>query len=164
MRLDDELEVADADGARDRAGRAGRGDKPGTVVVQTLCPENYAVQAAAAIDYDRFVRQELSFRRVTGYPPFSRLVRVLFEARSEGEAKNASLALRGELRDLPDTEALGPAPAIVAKAKDRHRVHLLVKAFTKESFEVAMERLRDVEDRTTHSLRVTLDVDPLALM
>ncbi|MBK8975079.1 MAG: primosomal protein N' [Planctomycetes bacterium] len=146
------------------AGRAGRGDKPGTVVIQTLAPENYAVRAAAAIDYHEFVRQELGFRRVTGYPPFSRLVRVLFEARREAEAKAAAVALRRELQGLADAESLGPAPAILARIKDRFRLHLLVKAFTPDAFGAVMERLRDVEDRSTHALRVTLDVDPLALM
>ncbi len=146
------------------AGRAGRGDKPGTVVIQTMCPENYAVQAAAAIDYEDFVRQELAFRRVTGYPPFCRLVRILFEAKKEGDAKNAALAVRDELRGLEDVDALGPAPAILARVKDKHRIHVLVKCYTPESFDVAMARLHDVEDRSTHSLRVTLDVDPLALL
>jgi primosomal protein N' (replication factor Y) len=146
------------------AGRAGRGEKPGTVVVQTHCPDNYAVAAAAANDYEQFVRQELAFRRATGYPPYSRLVRVLLESKRESEAKEAAVALREELRDLSDTEVLGPAPAIMARVDDRHRMHLLLKCFTPESFSQAMVRLADVEDRTTHSLRVTLDVDPMAMM
>jgi primosomal protein N' (replication factor Y) len=146
------------------AGRAGRGEKPGTVIFQTLCPENYAVKAAAAIDYESFVQQELGFRRATGYPPYSRLIRVLCEAAKEGEAKNAAMAVRNELRDLPEVEALGPAPAILARVRDRYRVHVLAKCFTQEAFERAMGLLATVEDRTTRSLRVLLDVDPLALM
>ncbi len=146
------------------AGRAGRGEKPGTVIFQTLCPENYAVQAAAKIDYESFVQQELAFRRVTAYPPFSRLVRVLFEAKREAEAKTAAFALKQELLDLPDLDALGPAPAILARVKDRFRYHVLAKCRTPSSFENAMARLATVEDRTTRTLRVTLDVDPMALM
>ena len=69
------------------AGRAGRGEKPGTVVFQTLCPDNYAVAAAAAIDYEAFVQRELAFRRATRYPPYARLIRVLFEARRLAEAE-----------------------------------------------------------------------------
>ena len=146
------------------AGRTGRGSKPGTVIIQTHCPDNYAVAAAANNDYESFVQQELAFRKATGYPPYSRLVRVVFESKKEPEARAAGIALRGDLRDLPDVEVLGPAPAILAKIQDRHRVHLLCKCFTQESFAVAMGRLATVEDRGTHSLRVTLDVDPMAMM
>ncbi len=146
------------------AGRAGRGAKPGTVVIQTSCPENYAIAAAAANDYERFVQQELAFRRVAGYPPYSRLVRVVFEARRESEAKDAGVALREDLRDLDDVDVLGPAQAILAKVQDRFRVHLLLKCFTPDSFQDAMRRLVDVEDRSTHTLRVTLDVDPMSMM
>ncbi|MBI5850770.1 MAG: primosomal protein N' [Planctomycetes bacterium] len=146
------------------AGRTGRGSKPGTVIVQTLCPENYAIAAASGLDYERFVQQELAFRRATGYPPYSRLVRVVFESKRESEAKDAGVALRGGLRELADVEVLGPAPAILAKVQDRHRVHLLLKCFTAASFTVAMQRLATVEDLSTHTLRVTLDVDPMAMM
>ncbi len=59
---------------------------------------------------------------------------------------------------------LGPAPAILAKVQARHRVHLLLKCFTASSFTVAMQRLATVEDLSTHTLRVTLDVDPMAMM
>ncbi|MCC6784271.1 MAG: primosomal protein N' [Planctomycetes bacterium] len=146
------------------AGRTGRGSKPGTVIVQTHCPENYAIAAASSLDYERFVQQELAFRRATGYPPYSRLVRVVFESKRETEAKEAGVALRGELQDLAEVEVLGPAPAILAKVQDRHRVHLLLKCFTAASFAAAMARLSTVEDRGTHALRVTLDVDPMAMM
>lgn len=71
------------------AGRAGRGEKPGTVVIQTYCPDNYAIAAAAKLDYDLFVQQELQFRKQTGYPPFARLIRVLAEGNAEAEARAA---------------------------------------------------------------------------
>ncbi|MGA0060674.1 MAG: replication restart helicase PriA [Planctomycetota bacterium] len=146
------------------AGRAGRGDKPGTVVFQTLCPENYAVRAAAAIDYESFVQQELAFRRATDYPPYARLIRVLFEAPKEFEARQGATAVRDELSGLQDVEALGPAPAILARVRDRYRVHILAKCFTQEAFDRAMDLLASVEDRSTRSLRVLLDVDPLSMM
>ncbi|MEO0481706.1 MAG: primosomal protein N' [Planctomycetota bacterium] len=146
------------------AGRAGRGDKPGTVVIQTSCPDNYAVTAAANIDYRSFVAQELQNRRLTGYPPYARVLRILFESKNEREAKRAGEALVGELQGLEDARPQGPAPAVMARVKDRYRFHVLVKAFTQEAFDQLMERLRDVEDRSTRSLRVLLDVDPVSLM
>jgi primosomal protein N' (replication factor Y) len=146
------------------AGRAGRGEKAGTVVIQTFCPDNYAVQAAANNDYASFVQQELQFRKVTGYPPFARLLRVLAEARQEREAQDLLQAAVKPLRDLPDVEVLGPAPAVIARVKEQWRWHMLVKAFTPASFAAAMAAVGTVEDLATRTCRVTLDVDPSSLM
>ena len=146
------------------AGRAGRGEKAGTVVIQTFCPDNYAVQAAANNDYASFVQQELQFRKVTGYPPFARLLRVLAEARQEREAQDLLQAAVKPLRDLPDVEVLGPAPAVIARIKEQWRWHTLVKAFTPAAFTAAMAAVGTVEDLGTRSCRVTLDVDPSSLM
>jgi primosomal protein N' (replication factor Y) (superfamily II helicase) len=146
------------------AGRAGRGEKAGTVVIQTFCPDNYAVQAAAKSDYESFVQQELVFRKVTGYPPFARLLRVLAEARQESEAQQLLLAAVKPLRELKDVEVLGPAPAVIARVKEQWRWHMLVKCFTPASFAQAMAAIGTVEDLATRSCRVTLDVDPSSLM
>jgi primosomal protein N' (replication factor Y) len=146
------------------AGRAGRGEKAGTVVIQTFCPDNYAVEAAAKNDYDSFVQQELVFRKVTGYPPFSRLLRVLAEARQEAEAQRLLQQAVVPLRGLADVEVLGPAPAVIARVKDHWRWHMLVKCFQPASFGKAMEAIGTVEDLGTRTCRITLDVDPSSLM
>jgi len=146
------------------AGRAGRGEKAGTVVIQTYCPDNYAVRAAATNDYDSFVQQELGFRKLTGYPPFSRLLRVLAEARQEDEAKQLLHAAVQPLRGLPDIEVLGPAPAVIAKVKDHWRWHMLVKCYLPAAFQQVMSVIGTVEDSGTRTCRVTLDVDPAGLM
>ncbi len=146
------------------AGRAGRGEKAGTVVIQTFCPDNYAVQAAASNDYDSFVQQELVFRKVTGYPPFARLLRVLAEARAEAEARALLQQAVQPLRGLADVEVLGPAPAVIARVKDHWRWHMLVKAFTPAAFAAAMGAVGTVEDLATRTCRVTLDVDPSSMM
>jgi primosomal protein N' (replication factor Y) len=145
------------------AGRAGRADKPGLVVFQTHAPEHYAVEAAARLDFEAFVQQELRFRREAGYPPFSRLIRVLFEARREREALDAATEVRGALRSSSELAVLGPAPAMIPRIKERYRFHLLAKCFTGDAFAAAMGALRTVEDAGTRTLRVTLDVDPLSL-
>ncbi len=146
------------------AGRAGRADKPGTVVFQTYCPDNYAVAAAAKLDYDSFVQQELQFRKQTGYPPFSRLIRVLAESASEAEAQALLRKACEPARGLTDVEILGPAPAVIAKVKDRWRWHMLAKCYQTASFAQAMAALGTVEDLATRTCRVTLDVDPGSLM
>ncbi len=146
------------------AGRAGRGEKAGTVVIQTYCPDNYAVEAAAKNDYDSFVQQELVFRKLAGYPPFSRLLRVLAESRGEAEAQQLLQQAVKPLHGIADVEVLGPAPAVVARVKDQWRWHMLVKCFQPASFAAAMAAIGTVEDLATRTCRVTLDVDPGSLM
>jgi len=146
------------------AGRAGRGEKAGTVVIQTHCPENYAVVAAAHADYDSFVRQELQHRKVAGYPPFARLIRVCAEARGEAEARAVLLRATAALRSIADLDVLGPAPAVVARIKERWRWHMLAKCYQPGSFAAAMAAVGTVEDLGTRTCRITLDVDPGSLL
>ena len=146
------------------AGRAGRADKPGTVVFQTYCPDNYAVEAAAKLDFDSFVQQELRFRKETGYPPFSRLIRVLAEAATESEAQTVLQQACEPAKELEGVDVLGPALAVIGKVKDRWRWHMLAKCYTTDAFARAMQALGTVEDRATRTCRVTLDVDPGSLM
>ncbi len=146
------------------AGRAGRAEKPGTVVLQTLCPDNYAIAAAARLDFDSFVGQELAFRKQAGYPPFSRLVRVLCEGRAAERVVALAAELRARVPVRDDIAVLGPAPAPIERIKDRVRHHFLVKATSPEAFALAVAALRDAESFSTSTLRVTLDVDPAAMM
>lgn len=146
------------------AGRAGRGEKAGTVVIQTYCPDNYAVEAAARNDYESFVQQELAFRKLTGYPPFSRLLRILAEARRETEAQDLLRQAVQPLQGLADVEVLGPSPAVIARVKEQWRWHVLVKCYLPSSFQAAMTAIGTVEDLATRSCRITLDVDPSTLM
>jgi len=146
------------------AGRAGRGEKAGTVVIQTFCPDNYAVEAAAKNDYDSFVQQELAFRKIAGYPPFSRLLRVLAESRGETEAQQLLQQAVKPLHGIDDIEVLGPSPAVIARVKDQWRWHMLVKCYQPASFQAAMAAIGTVEDLATRTCRITLDVDPGSLM
>jgi hypothetical protein len=146
------------------AGRAGRAHKEGVVVFQTHCPENYAVQTAARCDYEGFVQQELQFRKSAGYPPFTRLIRILVEGSRLPRVHDVARDIRTDLEGIADLEALGPAPAVIAIVKNRHRLHCLAKCRTDASFRVAMERLNGVHGRGSSSLRIMVDVDPASLL
>ena len=155
------------------AGRAGRAEKEGLVIIQTLCPDNYAVRAAAELDYAGFVRDELSFRRAAGYPPYARLVRVICDARGAAEAEKVLLGVRDELIETlsgatgahPGVEILGPAPAVVAKIKDRFRANVLVKCATPEAFSGVVEALRGLDATgPARRVRLLLDVDPQGML
>ncbi|MBI3296903.1 MAG: primosomal protein N' [Elusimicrobia bacterium] len=111
------------------AGRAGRADRPGEVILQTAQPEHYAIQAVARGDYSAYARRELEFRRELRYPPASTLVRLLFLGRTEKASILAGETVAEALRPClvePD-EVLGPAPGVHSKLEDRFRYHLLLK-------------------------------------
>ena len=146
------------------AGRAGRGEKAGTVIIQTHCPDNYAIEAVVKNDYESFVQQELVHRKAAGYPPFCRLIRVFAEAFRESDAQQVLQKATAPLRSLAGVEVLGPAPAVVAKVKDRWRWHMLAKCFDPIAFAAAMSEVGTIEDLGTRSCRVTLDVDPGSLL
>ncbi|MBI4236113.1 MAG: primosomal protein N' [Chloroflexi bacterium] len=114
------------------AGRAGRGFAPGHVIVQTYEPDHYAVRAAAAQDYQQFYLEEIAFRRSLGYPPFARMVRLLYadpSARAaQREAERVARLLWEEVGrlGLAGTRLIGPAPAPLERLRGRYRWHLEV--------------------------------------
>ena len=116
------------------AGRAGRGERPGRVIVQTYTPEHYAIRAAAAHDYGAMFDAEMRVRREAGYPPFGRLARLLYGHTNAAYAEEEARRLAAELRDLrrrrglPGEEIIGPAPAFHARLRGRWRWQVLVRA------------------------------------
>jgi primosomal protein N' (replication factor Y) len=149
------------------AGRAGRGHREGTVVIQTLCPENDAIRFAARGDFEGFLTKELASRRQAGYPPFTRLIRIILEGADLARVTERATKIRDELSGPAGSAGftvLGPAPAPIAKIKGRHRWHLLVKCPDPKSFESAREALRDAEATGDARLRVLLDVDPASML
>ncbi|MFN8377921.1 MAG: primosomal protein N' [Anaerolineae bacterium] len=115
------------------AGRAGRGLLAGRVILQTYQPDHYAIQAAARHDYGAFYKREIAYRQEIAYPPFRRLVRILFmyddERKTREQAQRAATQIREQLRALhmTGTELIGPAPCFFTKEKDDYRWHLLLR-------------------------------------
>ena len=113
------------------AGRAGRADRLGRVVIQTLSPDDRAIEAATLGDVDGFYEDELPWRREHRYPPFVRLVRLQFAHARQEYALEEATRVRQELRrlaaGLPDIDVLGPTPPQIARARGRYRWALLVK-------------------------------------
>jgi primosomal protein N' (replication factor Y) (superfamily II helicase) len=160
------------------SGRAGRGDRPGKVIVQTFNPDHYAIAAAIRADASAFYRQETAYRREALYPPFCRLVNLVITAPDEGHARDAADGLGELLRSglrPSDGEILGPAPAPLSRLKGRYRYHLVVKttapdkaAASLEGALLAYEKYRSSYCRREHISReeisLAVDVDPVTLL
>ncbi len=148
------------------AGRAGRGDLPGIVLIQTINPDHYAVRFAGAQDYQGFYEKELQFRRLMRYPPFSALANVLVRSQKQEDALAMSAEL-GHLLDPPPEglKILGPAEAPVSRLKSEYRYQLLIKAASRTKLNEMLQKLRAhaVEKRWGPTALV-IDVDPLTLL
>jgi primosomal protein N' (replication factor Y) len=142
------------------AGRGGRGTLGGRAIVQTYVPEHYAVQAAARHDYADFYAREMAFRRVHGYPPVGRLVRLVFTAskvdRCIAETNRVRALLDAEIsrQGIADIQVIGPAPCFAHRVRGRERWALLLRG----------DRFARLLDRIDLPLGWVTDVDPISLL
>jgi len=151
------------------AGRAGRGDKPGRVLIQTYAPHHYSIRAARDQDYARFMRRELELRREMMYPPYARLAMVRIEGEDaarvpEVAAKVASILARDAKPD--GLRVLGPAPAPIERIKRRYRWQVMVKSMELKELRDALATMRmavaRIADRS--AVRVMIDIDPINML
>jgi primosomal protein N' (replication factor Y) len=112
------------------SGRAGRGDLPGKVLVQTYHPDHYAIQFAATHDYPGFVAKELQYRRWMHYPPFAVLANIIIQSPKleEATAWSATLGRWFQTTSLEKIRVLGPAAAPISRIKRIYRFHFVLKA------------------------------------
>ncbi|MCX5832728.1 MAG: primosomal protein N' [Deltaproteobacteria bacterium] len=151
------------------AGRGGRGDTPGLVIVQTFNPEHYAVRRAQNHDYHGFYEEEIKLRRNLVYPPYARLVNLHFSSLRKdqgrvGVAMIGKLARSLALTDKMDKkiEILGPAEAPVAKLRGRYRWQLLLKGDDIRAQVSIIDAIR--AEAVKQGLEVKVDVDPMNFM
>jgi primosomal protein N' (replication factor Y) (superfamily II helicase) len=148
------------------AGRAGRGNLPGIVLIQTINPEHYAVRFASEQNYDGFYQKEIQFRKLMRYPPFAALANVLVRSQKQEDALAMSAELGRLLDPAPEgIKVLGPAEAPVPKLKSEFRYQLLLKAADRR---VLNETLRDLQrfarEQKWPATALVIDVDPLTLL
>ncbi len=150
------------------AGRAGRGDLPGRVLIQTYHPHHYALRHACAQDYRGFYDEEIRHRRNHGYPPFVALALMLIRHKDAARANAIAHELRNALvkaNEAHTCRILGPAPAPFARLRGEHRVQLLVKARSRKQMRAVIdEALKTFEEAGNDSRAVTLEVDPVSMM
>jgi primosomal protein N' (replication factor Y) (superfamily II helicase) len=150
------------------AGRAGRGDRPGRVIIQTYHPEHYSLVCAKDQNYEEFYRREIVFRRTMHYPPFSALINVLVHDKDYDRANRTAMDFARELREAAKgsgVRVLGPAPAAISRIRSEYRFQVLIKAQSRararEALDIAMDRVT-VAGHNPRSISV--EVDPMNLM
>ncbi len=153
------------------AGRSGRGDIPGEVLIQTYSPDHYSITAAAAHDYEGFYKNEMRVRRALGYPPFSHLALLLFTHEDEDEAKKgAFLAQEFFVKELLNAggqiDLLGPAPATLNKIKGRHRWQLVLKGPKRNSLKELIREFLDKLETIRPAFKpvVNVDINPQGML
>lgn len=146
------------------AGRAGRGETPGEVIIQTFSPDHYAVQAAVSHDFNAFYTQEIVFRKELKYPPFSRFANLIAVDVEESVAEKRATALAAALeRETPkEVEIIGPAPAPISRLKNQFRFHVALRAPVEADLSAmvhaALDRLSPADRFGIH-----IDMDPLSM-
>jgi len=149
------------------AGRAGRGARPGQVLLQTYYPDHYAIRFGAAQDYDGFYEQELRFRRLMHYPPFTALANVLVRDRRLDVAVRMARRLQAffEKNRSPKLRILGPAPAPIARLKKDYRFQFLLKSPDRRALqEVLHAAAAHAREQEIPAGALIIDVDPISLM
>lgn len=149
------------------SGRAGRGELPGRVLVQTYHPEHYAIQCAAAHDYPGFVARELQYRRWMHYPPWGVLANVIVQGQSLEEAAAWANTLGRWVADsrLDKVRVLGPAAAPIARLKRIYRFHLVLKAERRDTLGSTLRQmLAFAESKSIPRRNLIVDVDAVHLM
>jgi primosomal protein N' (replication factor Y) len=149
------------------SGRAGRGDLPGKVLVQTYHPDHYAIQFAAQHDYPGFVAKEMQYRRWMHYPPYAVLANVVIQSEKleEATAWSAALGRWFERTRLDKVRVLGPAAAPIVRLKRIYRYHFVLKAERRQTLGAALRAmLAFAETQGIARRNLVVDVDAVHLM
>jgi len=151
------------------AGRAGRADASGRVVVQTMVPHMPALRFALQHDYESFAAQELGLRERIGLPPFRRLTRILVtqprEERARKEAEAVGVQVRTEIQELRllSTDVLGPQPCLLSRLRGQYRYDLLLRTPDAMSMRALLDRLVVTGSLRPRTGSMVVDVDPVSL-
>ncbi|MFZ7103121.1 MAG: primosomal protein N' [Peptococcaceae bacterium] len=150
------------------AGRAGRGEKEGKVIIQTYNPQHYAVIAGKNQNYDEFYQQEIKVRELMNYPPFSALVRIVI---SDFQEQKVILCAERFVQAINERfpnefEVLGPAQAPISKMKNRYRWQIILKGSQPEKLIKAAEHGYEKmnKGKTSNTPRIVIDVDPQSIL
>lgn len=145
------------------AGRAGRGDKPGKVIIQTYQPENYVMNKIMKNDYEGFYNAEIEGRKILGYPPFSKIINIGISSTKEDKlSATAKKLFEAVKRDY--VEVYGPNKSLVYKVKDRYRENIFIKG-SKKNIDCYKSELENIlAEFNDEGCRIVVDIDPVNLI
>lgn len=153
------------------AGRAGRKDRQGEVIVQTFSPDHFTLLCARQHDFYSFFRQVIVERKTLSYPPFGRLIHLLLQSPVAGDAEKAAHLLTAYVPKDNAYEILGPAPAPLTKLQGKYRFHIILRADKnsdpgsqkiRAAVAVALEKFK--KKHRIKDLQVAVDVDPVTIL
>ncbi len=154
------------------AGRTGRGERGGRVVVQTFSPDHPAIKAAVRHDYPAFARQELPVRDLLHYPPYSSMARVIVRGQGAAAAEQCAEHIAKRVKDeldrrrgeqQPEHRVLGPAPAPIPRLRGMYRFHFQAQCADGEILRAAL-RDATAELKTPDGLQWSVDIDPADML
>jgi len=144
------------------AGRAGRGDDPGRVIVQTYTPEHPVIEAVHTHDYQSFCQAELEQRQALDYPPYGRLILLRLSSLDPIQVQNTAQIIATNLSSQEGFEILGPAPAGVMRVANRYRWQILLKFHPDEL--PHLPNWEEIRELCSDSVSLTIDVDPVNIL
>lgn len=148
------------------AGRAGRSDNSGEVVIQTYFPEDPAILNAQNHDYESFFNSEIGSRKELQYPPFAKLARIIVQGKDELNVKSTMYSVFSIIKKNcgPDIKILGPSLAVLQKIAMEYRYSLLIKSHSPAKLGYVLESIRKKNLKTSKTLKVIIDVDPVNML
>ena len=147
------------------AGRSGRGEKEGLVIIQSFTPENESILLACEHDYKNFYLREIVIREKLGYPPFNRLVRILIKSKNEEKLNETVSKIDEEMPALVnglDIQALGPGPCLIYKLKREYRCQILLKGKRPSHLRHLAKSIKD--NFSSSGVGLFIDVDPMGIL
>lgn len=145
------------------AGRAGRGEDEGKVIVQSYTPGHYSLNYAKSQDYEGLFKEEIHIRRLMNNPPFGKILLIIGTSKNEEKLKKFMYTLEANLRELliEDVTMLGPVPCIISKLKDKYRWQIILKGNIEDNFsEKVKDTLYILNKSVYNEIRVSIDINP----
>ncbi|WP_302569387.1 primosomal protein N' [uncultured Clostridium sp.] len=147
------------------AGRAGRGDKQGEVLIQTYTPQHYSLQYAVNYDYEGFYEKEFTVRAMMKYPPFGKLLLINGTSKKEDLLKNfmhkITMMIKPLVENCLDIEILGPIPCMISKVKENYRWQIVIKGEFDSYFSKNIKEILYDENKNVYNdIRISMDINP----
>jgi len=148
------------------AGRSGRGDVPGVVIVQTYNPHHYSLRCAINHDYNSFYKKEISYRQELKYPPFSDMLMISINGQKESNVSSCALKLGDSIKKKYQRiwDIIGPSPAVLYRIKDMYRWQIAIKKETNKIGELDLMEIIDEHIKKYPNVNIEVDVNPFSLL